>query len=512
MITGKTKMIGQALMAVLMLCLAGCRQPPSEPIVLNIACQGRPISLVPHGMPELYTVMVQANIYEGLVEFDSGMKVVPLLADHWETPDPKTWIFKLRPGITFHNGKPLRAEDVAFSLRRAKEDTASALRANFVQVASIDVIDSLTLRLTTYRPFPLLLYKLVSVFVVPKDGFLAQGSEAWERAPVGSGPYRLKSNDPQGPLVLSAYPGYWGRRPQFEEIRFLESNELSEISRLLGDPGSPTIVPHLDQAAARSLEAVSRKKYSIQHRPGLVLRYLALRWDRKPFQDLRVRRAISLAIDRQSLVGELCYGYATPANQPVPITVFGYNDRLAPLAYDPASASELLKQAGYHQGLDLTLLLPSQREAIGRILAEQMKPAGIRLHLKLVNRDDFFRSLDTAAFFYIGYSSNSGDASDLLDEALHSKVGGYGVNNYGGYSNREVDRLTEISDTCFSQERRLKLIQAAMKLIYDDMAIIPLFIEDQISACSDNIQWRPRLDMLVLGKEIGLKHRRYGSK
>lgn len=505
MATGRGKLTGLAVLGALVLHTSGCHPPAAKHLILNIACQGRPITMVPHGMPELYTLMVQANIYEGLVEFDPGMKVVPLLAEHWETPDPKTWIFKLRPGITFHDGTPLRAEDVAFSLRRAKEDTTSALRANFVQVAAIEVLDSLTLRLTTYRPFPLLLYKLVSVFIVPQNKFMAQGPQAWERAPIGSGPYRLQANEPQGPLVLSAYPGYWGGKPQFQEIRFLETSDLAEITRLLGNRGSPAIVPHLDQAAARTLTAVS-KKYSIQHRPGLVLRYLAMRWARKPFQDQRVRQAISLSIDRRSLVDEFCYGYATPANQPVPITVFGYNDQLAPLAYDPGLAGELLKQAGYHQGLDLTLLLPSQREAVGRILADQMKPAGIRLHLSLVSRDDFFRSLDTAGFFYIGYSSISGDASDLLDEALHSKSGGYGVSNYGGYSNPEVDRLIEISDTCFSQERRLKLIQRAMKLIYDDMAIIPLFIEDQISASSDNIRWRPRLDMMILGKEIGLKH------
>jgi peptide/nickel transport system substrate-binding protein len=119
-----------------------------------------------------------------------------------------------------------------------------------------------------------------------------------------------------------------------------------------------------------------------------------------------------------------------------------------------------------------------------------------------MSREDYFRALDTASFFYLGYGSTSGDASDLLDEAIHSPAGGYGVNNYGGYSNPEVDRLIEASDTCFSQERRLGLIQRTMELVCRDAAMVPLFVEDQLSAASAGVAWEPRLDMMVLGKEI----------
>ncbi len=182
--------------------------------------------------------------------------------------------------------------------------------------------------------------------------------------------------------------------------------------------------------------------------------------------------------------------------------VFGSNERLPPLAYDPARAAGLLKQAGYPQGLDLTLVLPAPREALGRRLQEHMAAAGIRLKLNPMSRSDFFGSLDTAGFFYIGYGSTSGDASDLLDEAIHSRRQGYGLNNYGGYANAEVDRLIEISDTCFSQERRRDLIQQAIERVVADVAIVPLFFEHQVFGYSDDIVWEPRWDMMVLVKEI----------
>jgi peptide/nickel transport system substrate-binding protein len=492
-----------AALAVLAAALVSCGGPSGQPGTLIVAGQGWPISLVPHGMPEIFTIMAQSNIYEGLVEFDPRMRVSPLLAENWETPDPRTWVFRLRRGVTFHDGSPLRAEDVVFSLRRAKEDSGSSLRANFVQIESIEAGDGQTVRITTKRPFPLLLYKLVSVFIVPEKAFTALGPEGFGRSPVGTGPYLLKDYPPGGPLVLKSYPGYWGRKPAFGELKMTVVNGDEEIGRLLESGGAAAVVPMMNQATARRLDGAGSKKYRIHHRSGLVLRYLGFRWGSKPLRQPLVRQALQLAVDREDLVKSVCYGYGSPANQPVPPTVFGCNGRLPPLPYDPARAAQMLREAGFPQGLDLALAIPEQRMEVGRRIKEHMAAAGIRLELKPMSREVFFRALDTASLFYIGYGSTSGDASDLLDEALHSKRGGYGVNNYGGYANPGVDRLIEISDTCFSQERRLELIQQAMELACRDVAMVPLFIEDQVSGASAGVVWTPRLDMMVLGKEVG---------
>ena len=485
--------------------LAGCGGPAKQPPVLVVAGQGWPITLVPHGMPELFTMMVQSNIYEGLVEFDPRMRVSPLLAETWETPDPRTWVFRLRRGVTFHNGAPLTASDVVFSLKRAREDSGSSLRANFVQIESIEAVDGLTVRITSRRPFPLLLYKLVSVFVVPMDAFTAMGPGKFDQSPVGTGPYYLKSYPAGGPLVLEAFSGYWGKRPGFGQVRLVEAAGADDIRRLLESGDQPTVVPLLDPAAARRLDDPGSSRYRIHRRSGLVLRYLGFRWAARPFDNPLVRQAMQLAVDRRDLVETVCHGYGIPANQSVPSTVFGHNDRLPPLPYDPKRASELLAEAGHPRGLELTLVLPEQREAVGRRLQEHMRPAGIKLTLNLLSRERFFRALDTAAFFYIGYGSSSGDASDLLDEAIHSRGGGYGINNYGRYANPEVDRLIETSDTCFSQERRLGLIQQAMELVCRDVAMVPLYVEDQVSGATGGIAWTPRLDMMVLGKEVGFR-------
>jgi len=483
--------------------LMGCRPQTHHPETLVVAGQGWPISLVPHGMPEVFTMIAQSNIYEGLVEFDPRMRVVPLLAENWETPDPKTWVFRLRRGVTFHDGSPLTADDVVFSLKRAKEDSGSSLRANFVQIASIEAVDGQTVRITTKRPFPLLLYKLVSVFVIPRAAFASMGEEMFGRSPVGTGPYMLKDFPPGGPMALRSYAGYWGKKPFFGQLKMTVVNGDDEIGRLLQSNGDAVIVPMLDQATAKRLDRPGAGKYRIHHRSGLVLRYLGLRWNAKPLNNPQVRQALQLAVDRKDLVEAICLGYGSPANQPVPSTVFGSNDRLPQLPYDPERAAQLLREAGYDQGLDLTLTIPEQRIEVGRRLQGHMKAAGIRLALKPMTREAFFHALDTASFFFIGYGSSSGDASDLLDEAMHSRSGGYGINNYGGYSNPMVDRLIEVSDTCFSQEARLELIQQSMELTCRDVAIVPLYVEDQVSGATSDVNWTPRLDLMVLGKEIG---------
>jgi len=499
----KTTMARTLAAVALAAALVGCGPKAPRDQRLTVVGQGWPISLIPHGMPEIFTVMVQSNLYEGLVEFDSRMKVVPLLAENWETPDPLTWVFKLRRGIAFHDGSPFTADDVVFSLRRAKEDPGSSLRANFVQVDTIAKVDDYTVRITTRRPFPLLLYKLVSVFIVPRGAFTNLGPARFGQSPVGTGPYRLKSYPAEGPLVLEAFPEYWRSLPQFGEMQFIAPTMSGEVQRLLAG-GRPVIIPMLDQAIARQMDTSKARGYRIHHRSGLVLRYLGFRYQSKPFNNPLVRQALTLAVDRGALVDAICFGYGTPANQPVPATVFGFNDRLPPLAYDTVRARRLLKQAGFPQGLELSLTVPEQREAVARALQEQMRPAGIRLNMILLSRERFFAALDTASFFYIGYGSTSGDASDLLDEALHSRSGGYGVNNYGRYANPEVDRMIEVSDTSFSQERRLRLIQRAMELAYQDAAMVPLYVEDQVSGASAGLRWTPRLDMMVLGKEVGL--------
>jgi len=466
-------------------------------VVVN---KGWPLTLAPHLNSEQITFSVQANIYEGLVEFDPQMKIRPLLAQSWENPDDLTWVFNIRPGVRFHDGSALTADDVVCSLLRAKDYRGSALRADFIMVDSIIKVDGLTVKMTTRKPYPLLLNRLVNAFIVPRALMEEAGDQGFRDKPVGTGPYRFESFPPGGPLTLAAFDGYWCRPPAFRKMVIWSLEDQVEALKLLRS-GNADIVTQLSPDIADGLRARPDRSFSVVSCPGLTLRYLGYDSGRRPFSQPKVRRALSLAVDRLGLVRELNHGFGQPANQLVPQAVFGYDPSIPEQAPDPAGARKLLAEAGYPNGIDVDLTLPEVRLAVGERLRDQLRQAGIRVTLRVLPRDEFFRAVDTAGFFLFGVSSTSGDASDLFEGAIHSRSGGYGHTNRGGYRNPEIDRMIESAAGQLEQGQRLKSLQRIMKKCMEDLPRVPLYIEEEIHAVSKRVDWEPRLDMMVLGKE-----------
>jgi peptide/nickel transport system substrate-binding protein len=485
---------------ILLAALVGCNRA-GDRRALTVVHKGWPLTLAPHLKAEQITFSVQANLFEGLVEFDPQMKIRPLLAQSWENPDDLTWVFKLRPNVRFHDGSPLTADDVVFSLARAKGYQASALKADFVMVDSIVKSDSLTVKLKTRKPYPLLLNRLVNAFIVPLALMERMGDQGFAQKPVGTGPYRFESFPPGGPLTLAAFGDYWCRPPAFKRMVVLSLDDQREALRLL-KTGNADIVTQLDASLAAEMRDRPTPDLDIISRPGLTLRYLGYDFGRKPFNNIKVRQAILAAVDRTSLVKDLNHGFGQPANQLVPQAVFGYNPDLPELVPDPARARRLLAEAGYTQGVDVTLTIPEVRLALGERIRDQMKPAGIRITLRVLPRDQFFQAVDTAGFFLFGVSSTSGDASDLFEDAIHSRQGGYGHTNRGGYHHPQIDHLIENASGQLEQTRRLKSLQEIMARCMEDLPRVPLYIEEEIHGVSARIVWEPRLDMMVLGKEV----------
>lgn len=488
-----------ALALGLFLLTAGCGSN-HKARQLTVINKGWPLSLTPHLKAEQITFSVQANIMEGLVEFDPQMKIQPLLAETWENPDDLNWVFKIRHGVRFHDGSILTAEDVAYSLRRAKQHPGSVLKSDLVMVDSIAVIDELTVRVTTRKPYPLLLNRLVNVFIVSRRLMEKLGDDGFNRNPVGTGPYRFESFPQGGPLTLAINESYWGKRPSYQRMIIKSLEDQREALRLLAS-GEADIVSQLDAALAAEVKNTSGCSFALVSRPGLTLRYLGYDFGRKPFNQLKVRRAISVAVDRRDLVNSMNHGFGQPANQLVPQAVFGFNPALPEIGYDPKSARDLLAEAGYPRGLRVTLTVPEIRRKVGERLQQQMGKAGIEVSLNILPRDRFFQSVDTAGFFLFGVSSTSGDASDLFDDAIHSRAGGYGQTNRGHYSNPSLDKMIEAAAGQLDQARRLKSLQDIMSLCMEDLPRVPLYIEEEIHGVSRRVAWEPRLDMMVLGKE-----------
>lgn len=489
---------------ILLAVLAGCSRPGARR-ELTVAHRGWPLTLTPHLKGEVVTVSVQSNIFEGLVALTPGMELRPQLAEKWECPDEQTWIFKIRQGIGFHDGTRLTAEDVVYSIERASKHPSSVFRGNFTMVKAVEAVDGNTIRISTNRPCPTLLNKLIDVSIVPRAAMERFGDEGFSRSPVGTGPYRLASFPQGGPIILERWKDYWGDKPTVERMIIKSWLDIDSVTAML-DSGQVDIVTQINEPQARALIPSSRAGFQVIRHPGLLMRYLGINCRNPVLEDKRVRRALALSVDREAIVDRAYGGYAIPANQLVTAGRFGFNPKLPRLDYDTLQARRLIAEAGYPHGLDLTLALPSTSD-LGVLLQKQMGASGIRLSLKPMNREDFLQAVDTASLYLLGALGRSIDAADLLEEAIHSRSEGYGQSNRGRYSNPKVDRLIEEAASITEPSRRLRVLQEAMRLVMEDMPRVPLVVGDDLYCVSDRILWRPRADMMVLGREVGYQER-----
>jgi peptide/nickel transport system substrate-binding protein len=483
----------------------GCTTPQPEKHELVIALPAMPLTLMPHRQAENLSFLMQSNLFEGLAGFDSDMKLVPLLAASWENPDPLTWLFRLRGGVTFHDGSPLTADDVVFSILRARDDPASVLRSNCATIAAVTREDDHTVRVVTSRPHPVLLQKLRTVFIMPRRYLERTGEDAFARRPVGTGPYRLAIETPGREIRLAAYEAYWGDPPDFAAARFIQFETPDELEALIRNRRLD-IAENIPPGVAASLAARPVPGMEVIPKQGLMIRYLGLDTRVAPFDDLRVRRALALAVNRPALVARLLHGYGSPANQFVSPAVFGYNPGLPALPYDPAGARRLLAEAGHPDGVELNLLVPRNRADAGEMLRQQMAPAGIRLRIDLKDREEFFRLVDsTSTFFLLGSFSTTGDASDLFDDLFHSPSEHYGRDNRGCFVNPEIDRLIEILNGHWSHKQRLAALQDIMVRVMAEMPRVPLYAENIIYVKSADLDFTPRVDTFLLANEIRRK-------
>lgn len=488
---------------------AGCRWSavpgaPARP--LRVALYDDPLTLDPHLRNELLTFSVLRNLYDALTAFDAGTKVGPALAESWENPNELTWVFHLRQGVRFHDGRRLTARDVVWSFERARHSPRSNVGTYLVAVDRVTALDPYTVEITTLRPYPILLNKLAFVFIVPA------GSPLEIRRPVGTGPYRLSRYEPGRRLDLTAFARYWGGVPAERRVEMLPvASSRARVARLLR--GEVDVVQEPDFADVGQIRAAPGCRVVEQDSLGVT--YLQLRRDRPPFRDLRVRRAIDLALDRRALVDTSLSGLGVPLGQMVGRNVFGYAPDLPPPARDLARARQLLAEAGFPRGLDLDLHTRDGRHAQAEAVRRQLLEAGIRL--RLVERpwaDLFPHLLAGEVDFYLGgWYCLSGDASDLFDSMVHSRGGtaGYGESNFGRHANPTLDAMIEQSGSTLDLLTRRAQLQRCMRLLMADFAFIPLYSPSVVFGVRNDVEWQPRHDILILANSIRRRAGESGS-
>jgi peptide/nickel transport system substrate-binding protein len=485
-----------ALVCIALALAAGlaCAPPPAgPPPPLRIGLHSGPVTLDPHLHDEAVTRSILGHLYETLVGFDADMGLVPVLALRWENPNDLTWRFHLRPGVRFHDGRDLTAADVVASLERARRIPGSRSSGYLVAVREVRELDPATIEIVTLRPYPILLNKLAFVAVVPADAPVPI------TAPIGTAPYRLVHAEPGQGLLLAGFPLHWAGTPAIDrvELRFLASS-AARVDALLA--GELDVVHEIAASDVPRLAGPVR----LEARQGLLVLYLHGRADRPPFADVRVRRAVSLALDREQLVAEMLHGQGTPAGQMLTRQVFGFDPGLPPIARDLAAARQLLADAGYPQGLDLELEMRAGRDA-GAVV-RQLAEAGIRA--RVIERpwtEMYPRLASGEVTFYLGgWACSSGDASDLFDSMLHrpDPAGGYGDSNFSGFHDPVLDGLIEASGATLDMASRQRVLRQALRLTAEQLPVIPLAVPHALYGVRREVAWSPRLDSRVYAFEM----------
>jgi len=493
---------------------------PAAAAELTVGTRPEP-SIDPHFLYLSSNLAYSAHIYGALVDKDENMQVVPGLAVSWQAIDDTTWEFKLRKGVKFHDGSDFTAEDVAFSIERIPNvpNNPNPYTGRIRGIVGIEVIDPHTIRFKTNKTNPLFVHNISGAIIVSKKA--AQGAITADftsgKAAIGTGPFKFHEFIPGDRLVLTRNEDYFGRKPAWERLTFkIISNDAARVSALLGgdvdmiDYVPPTEVAHLEKN--KNIRVFKRPTgrviyIQVDHKRDnspFVTTKGGKPLDKNPLKDLRVRRAISKAINREAITSRVMEGLAVPAGQIIPEGMFGFNPDLEVEKYDLAEAKKLLAEAGYPDGFGLTIHGPNDRYVndakVSQAVAQMLARLGLAMKVDTMPKTVYFAKakapINKFSFNLIGWGNTSGDVTPAMTGCLHTydKARGFGAYNQGLYSNPEFDRVCEKAAASVDAKIREKYLHKAMEITMNDLAVIPLHAQFTIVATRQGLIYTPRAD------------------
>jgi peptide/nickel transport system substrate-binding protein len=460
-----------------------------------------------------------AHVFERLVQMDERQRLTPGLALSWKPVDDLNWEFKLRKGVKWHDGSDFTADDVIFSLDRVPKvpNSPSSFSTYVRPIKSIRAVDAHTLVLTTEKPHPLLPNDLSTVAIVSKKAASGASTEDFNsgKAAIGTGPYKLVRFAKGDRLELARNDAWWGGKTPWEKatLRILTNDPARVAALLSGD------IQALENAPTADMQRLKGDKNLSLARVGSNrLIYLHLDSNREvtpfvtdkqgkplaknPLRDPRVRKAISLAINRDAMVSRVMEGEAVAAGQPLPDGYPGTSKTLKPDKFDAAEAKKLLAEAGYADGFGITIHAPNNRyvndEQIAQAVAQMLSRIGIATKVDAMPSSVYFTRATKLDFslMLLGWSAGSGEMSDSLRPLLGTfdAKKGWGNANRGRYSNGKFDAMLEDALVTINDAKREALLARATEIAMADYGIVPLHFQMNVWAMKKNLGYTPRTD------------------
>jgi peptide/nickel transport system substrate-binding protein len=462
-----------------------------------IAQGADPTTLDPHMHAENYTFAVVHNIFDHLVRRfvrDGQLAHEPGLATSWTTVNPTTWEFKLRPNVRFHNGEEFNAEAVKFSIERVLNPEQKARwRWAFADIERVEVVDPLTVRIVTKVPFPTLVTNLAFCMpIVPPRYVREKGDAHIATNPVGTGPFKFVRWRKDDELVLEANEAYWRGSPRIKHLVFKGiPDESTRVAALT--TGQVDIARGVPPSLERTVAEHPRTR--IAKVPSALNIHIVLDTLKDgPLKDRRVRQAINHGVDKEGIIRTILEGNGGAVGGPLTPVMFGFAPEVKPYPYDPERARRLLAEAGYGQGLSLTLNSPNGRylkdKEVNEAIAGQLGRIGIRTQVAVHEWGSYVGKWPEGLvpMYMIGWAG-TWDADGILYPLLRSGQ------RFSRWSHPDFDALVDKARRTLDPNARLALYRQASRLAHDEAPWLFLFHGMDIYGVSRAVaDWEPTSD------------------
>ena len=521
--------VRHTLFAATTLSIAALAMAPASAQTLRYANQGDLKSLDPYTLKETTTIAHHGHVYEGLVTRDKDLKIVPALAESWETPEPTRWRFHLRKNVKFHNGDPFTADDVIFSADRIRS-TGSNFLTNVAADAKFVKIDDYTIDVKLDSPNPILISQWDGWYIMDKKWAEANNSVAPTPAAAttpsyaslnanGTGPFMIESHQPGVKTVFKVNPNWWGKpEHNLKEIVFTPiGSAATRVAALLsGEVDVIEPVPIQDIARVNS-------SGTAEVMTGPELRTIFLGMDqtrnellysnvkgKNPFKDIRVREAFFKTVDVELIKTRVMRGLSTPSALMIAPQLFSLSKDFTRPKLDPEGAKKLLTEAGYPDGFEVTMDCPNDRyvndaqicEAVVGMLAR----IGVKVNLLAQPKQQYFAKVLKSggfqtSFYLLGWTPATSDSQNVLYDIMGCRddpKSPRGEANLGGYCNKQLDALADKVLLETNTATRDQLIKQAFEIGVKDFGYIPLHQQALAWGVSKKVKLTQRADNQVL--------------
>ncbi len=521
--------VRQSLFAAISACFVALACLPASAQTLRYANQGDLKSLDPYTLNESTTHAHLGHVYEGLTARDKDLKIIPALAESWETPEPTRWRFHLRKGVKFQNGDPFTADDVVFSADRVRKK-GSNLQTRIAADVKVVKVDDNTVDFILTSPNPIVHSAWDTWYIMDKKW--AEANNVVDPTPAaattpsfaslnanGTGPFTVESHQPGVKTVFKANPNYWGKvESNLKEIIFTPiASDATRVAALLSG--------EVDVIEPVPIQDISRVDASpnAQVLKGPELRTIFIGFDqtrdellysnvkgKNPFKDVRVREAFYKAIDIELIKSRVMRGLSTPSALMIAPPLFALSKDFTRPKFDPDGAKKLLTEAGYPDGFEVTMDCPNDRyvndAAICQAVVGMLARIGVKISLLAQPKAQYFAKVlkpggYQTSFFMLGWTPGTMDSHNVLYDIMGCRddpKSSRGEANLGGYCNKDFDAIADKVLVELDTAKRDQLIKQAFEIGNKDWSYIPLHQQALAWGVSKKVKLAQRADNQVL--------------